>query len=96
MGFNGILDRHGVHIGYKMNTVTSNKLMKSDGTKACYGEFLADLCAQKHPILIYTTIFQYLFVGYAMASLLRVIDSKQALKSGSVCELEPTHRNVFL
>ena len=33
-GFTGIPDKHGVHIGYKMNTATSNKLMKSDETKA--------------------------------------------------------------
>ena len=31
----------------------------------------------------------------AKAPLLQVIDSKQRLKNGSVCELEPTHRIVF-
>ena len=30
VGFGGIPDTHGVNIGYKMNTATSNKLMKSD------------------------------------------------------------------
>ena len=95
VGFTGIPDKHGVHIGYKMNTATSNKLMKSDETKAYYGEFPADLCAGKHLIFIYINIIEYQYVGDAKAPLLRVIDSKQRLKNGSVCELEPTHRIVF-
>ena len=32
VGFTGIPDKRGVHIGYKMNTAISNKLMKSDET----------------------------------------------------------------
>ena len=95
VGFTGIPDKHGVHIGYKMNTATSNKLMKSDETKAFYGEFPADLCAGKHLIFIYTNIIEYQYVGDAKAPLLPVIDSKQRLKNGSVCELESTHRTVF-
>ena len=34
VGFTGIPDGRGVHIGYKMDSVTSNRLMKSDETKA--------------------------------------------------------------
>ena len=92
VGFTGIPDGRGVHIGYKMDSVTSNRLMKSDETKAYFGEFPADLCAGKHLIFIYTNIIEYQYVGDAKAPLLRVIDSKQRLKNGSVCELEPTHR----
>ena len=40
-------------------------------------------------------IIEYQYVGNAKAPLLRVIDSKQRLKNGSVCELEPTHEIVF-
>ena len=69
--------------------------MKNDDTKAYYGDFAPDLCAGKHLIFIYTNIFEYHYVGDAKAPLLRVIDSKQRLKNGSVCELEPTHRIVF-
>ena len=72
-----------------------NRLMKSDDTKAYYGEFPADLCAGKHLIFIYANIIEYQYVGDTKAPLLRVIDSKQRLKNGSVCELEPTHRIVF-
>ena len=71
----------------------ANKFMKSDDTKAYYGDFPADLCAGKHLIFIYTNIIEYQNVGDTKAPLLRVIDSKQRL--GSVCELEPTHRIVF-
>ena len=95
VGFTGIPDKHGVHIGYKKNTAASNKLMKSDETKAYYGDFPADLCAEKHSIFIYTNIIEYQNVGDAKAPLLRVIDSKQRLKNGSVCELETTHRIFF-
>ena len=69
--------------------------MKKDDTKAFMGDFPADLCAEKHLIFIYTNIIEYQYVGNAKAPLLRVIDSKQRLKNGSVCELEPTHRIVF-
>ena len=34
-------------------------------------------------------------MGDAKTPLLRVIDSKQRLKNGNVCEVEPTHRIVF-
>ena len=73
----------------------ANRFMKNDDTKAYYGEFPADLCAKKHLILIYIIITEYQYVGDTKAPLLRVIDSKQRLKNGSVCELEPTHRIVF-
>ena len=95
VGFTGIPDGPRVHIGYKMGTVTSNKLMKSDETKAYFGEFSADLCSGKHLTFIYTNIIEHQYVGEAKAPLLSVIDSKQRLKNGSVCELDQTHRNVF-
>ena len=40
-------------------------------------------------------IIEYPYVGDAKAPLLGVIDSKQRLKNGSVCEIEPTHPIVF-
>ena len=89
VGFTGLPDKHDVHIGYKMNTV------KSDETKAYYGEFPDDLCLEKLLIFIYTNIIEYQYVGDARAPLLRVIDSKQRLKNGSVCDLEQTHRKAF-
>ena len=95
MSFTGIPDGRGVHIGYKMGTVTSNKLMKSDETKAYFREFPVDLCAGKHLIFIYTNIIEYRYVGDAEAPLLHVSDSKQCLKNGSVCELEPTYQILF-
>ena len=94
IGFPGIPDGSGVHIGYKMKSATSNRLMKTDETAAYYGEFAVDLCSGKHLFFIYTNIIEYQYVGDTKAPLLRVIDSKQRLKNG-VCELEPTHRIVF-
>ena len=94
IGFKGVHDGRGTHIGYKMDT-TANKLMEKDDTKALMDDVPADLCAGKNLIFIYTNIIEYQYVGDAKAPLLRVIDSKQRLKNGSVCELEPTHRIVF-
>ena len=37
VGFTRVPDGRGVHIGYKMRTATSNKLMQSDETKAYFG-----------------------------------------------------------
>ena len=92
--FKGVPDGLGTPIGYKMDTI-ANKLMKKDDTEAFIGDFPADLCAGKHLIYIYTNIIEYQYVGDAKAPLVRVIDSKQRLKNGSVCELEPKHRIVF-
>ena len=44
IGFLGIPDGSGLHIGYKMKNATSNKLMKSDETALYYGKFPVDLC----------------------------------------------------
>ena len=69
--------------------------MKSDETNAYYGEFQADLCSEKQVNFIYAKLIEYQYVGDTKAPLLSVIDSKQRLINGSVCELEPTHRTVF-
>ena len=68
-------------------------MMQKDDTKAFMGNFPADFCAGKP--FFYTNIIEYQCVEDAKAPLLRVIDSKQRLKNGSVCKLEPTHRIVF-
>ena len=93
VGFTGLPDKHDVHIGYKVNTATSNKLMRSYETKAYYGEFPSDLCAEMLLIFICRNIIEHQYVGDARAPLFRVIDSKQRLKNGSVCDLEPIHRH---
>ena len=90
-GFEGVPDGNSFHIGYKRKT-TADKLMKSDDTKSYYGELPADLLAGKHLIFVFANIIEYQYVGDAKVPLLRVIDSKQRLKNGSVCEVEPTHR----
>ena len=79
-GFKGTPDGNGIYIGFKM-IPNANRFMKSDVTNAYYGEFPADLCAGKHLIFIYTNIIEYQYVGDTKAPLLRVIDSKQRLKT---------------
>ena len=80
---------------FKVNP-NANKLVKSDETKAHYGAFPAEFFYWKATcFLIYTNIIEYQYVGDTKAPLLRVIDSKQRLKNGSVCKIGPTHRIVF-
>ena len=95
VGFTRIPDKQSVHNNNKMKTATSKKLMKSDETKAYFGEFRNDLCSGKHLIFIYTTIIKYQYVGDAKAPLLRVIDSKECPKNGNFFKLGPTNRRVF-
>ena len=78
-----------------MYTATLMELLKTDETKAYNGELPADLCAGRQLKFVYTNITDYHYVGVAKRTLLCVIDSKQRLKNGSVCELEPTHRIFF-
>ena len=75
IGFKGVPDGNGLHIGYK-TIHNANRFMKSDDTKAYNDELPADLCAGKHLNFIYINIIEYQYIGDTKAPLLRVIDSK--------------------
>ena len=94
LGFNGIHDGSGYHIGYKMLETLENLAMADDEEKSFVGDYPFDLSAGKQLIFIYVNIIEYQYVGDTKAPLNRVIDSKQRLKNGSPCEIEPTHKNV--
>ena len=72
-----------------------NLAMTEDEEKNFVGDYPFDLSAGKQLIFIYVSIIEYQYVGDTKAPLIRVIDSKQRLKNGSPCEIEPTHRSVF-
>ena len=95
LGFNGTHDGSGYHIGYKMLDTFENLAMTEDEEKTFVGDYPFDLSAGKQLIFIYVNIIEYQYVGDTKAPLIRVIDSKQRLKNGSPCEIEPTHRIVF-
>ena len=46
-------------------------------------------------MFVYTGPAEYQYVDDTKAPLIRVIDSKQRPKNGSLCAIEPTHRIVF-
>ena len=85
LGFNGILDGSGYHIGYKMLETFENLTMADDEEKSFAGDYPFNLSAGKQLIFVYVSIIEYQYVG----------DSKKRLKNGSPCEIEPTHRIVF-
>ena len=95
LGFNGIHDGPGYHIGYKMLDTFEKLTMADDEDKISAGDYPFLLSAGKQPIFIYVNIIEYQDVGYAKAPLIRVIDSIQRLKNGSPCEIEPTRKIAF-
>ena len=95
LGFNGIPDGPGYHIGHKMLDTFENLAMADDEEKTFAGDYPFDLSTGKQMIFIYANIIEYQYVGDTKAPLIRVFDSKQRLKNGSPCEIEPTHRIVF-
>ena len=72
-----------------------NLTMADDEEKTFAGDYPFDLSAGKQLIFIYVNIIEYQYVGDTKTPFIRVIDSKQRLKNGSACEIEPTHRIVF-
>ena len=95
LGFNGIDDGSGYHIGYKMLDIFDNLTMGGDEEKTFVGDYPFDLSAGKQLIFIYVNIIDYQYACDTKAPFIGVIDSKQRLKNGRPCEIEPT-RNCFL
>ena len=95
------LDLKGIHagsgylIGYKVLETLENLTMADDEEKTFAGDYPFDLSAGKQLTFIYVIIIEYHYVGDTKAPLIQVIVSKQRLKNGSPCEIEPTHRTVF-
>ena len=73
-----------------------DNLALGDGeAKDFVADYPFDLLAGKHLIIVYSNIIEYQHIGDTKAPLIRIIDSKQRLKNGSLCEIEPTHRKFF-
>ena len=91
LGFKGIRDGTGYHIGYKESshihsTLTSQNLIS---------DYPVDISAGTQMMFIYLDIINYQMVGDTKAPLLRVIDTNRRVKNGYVCSLEPNRRKVF-
>ena len=74
VGFNGIHDGSGYHIGYKKLDTSENLTMADDEEKTFAGDHPFDLSAGKQLIFIYVNIIEYQYVGDNKAPLIRVID----------------------
>ena len=95
LGFGGIKDGSGTHNGYKMIDSFDNLAMSDREAEAFVADYPFDLLAGKQMIFVFSDIIEYQRIGDTKAPLIRLIDSKQRLRSGSLCEIEPTHRTVF-
>ena len=74
-------------------------MLSPDKTEAkgigSYENFDFRLVCREAIKFIYVNIIKYQYVGDNKAPFIRVIDSKQRLKNGSPCDIEPTHRIVL-
>ena len=91
LGFKGLRDGIGYHIGYKESshihsTLTSQNLIS---------DYPVDISAGTQMMFIYLDIIRYQIVGDTKAPLLRVIDTNRRVKNGYACSIEPNHRKVF-
>ena len=85
LGFKGIRDGTGYHIGYKESshihsTLTSQNLIS---------DYPVDISAGTQMMFTFLDIIRY------QASMLRVIDTNRRVKNGYTCSIEPNHREVF-
>ena len=89
LGFEGVPDAGGIHIGYKMNT------MSNHSSRSFTADYPVDLAAGTELMFIYIDLIEYQYLGDTKAPLLRIIDTNRRMKNGTVCHIEPNHRKVF-
>ena len=95
LGYEGMADGSGFHIGYKMLDSFQMFSMSEEDLEPNKGDYPFDLLAGKQLIFVYTDVVEYQYVGDTKTPLICVIYSKQRLKNGSPCGIEPTHRIVL-
>ena len=91
LGFKGIRDGTGYHIGYKRGSTKPSTFSNQD----LIADYPVDVCAGTQLMFIYLDISLYQIVGDTKAPLLRVIDTNRRVKNGYACTIEPNHRKVF-
>ena len=91
LGFKGVRDGTGYHIGYKQGSTKHSTFSTQD----LIADYPVDVCAGTQLMFIYLDIIQYQIVGDTKAPLLRVIDTNRRVKNGYACTIEPNHRKVF-
>ena len=91
LGFKGIRDGTGYHIGYKRSSQVHSILTIQN----LISNYPVDITAGTQSMFIYLDIIHYQIVGDTKAPLLRVIDTNRRVKNGNVCPIEPNHRKVF-
>ena len=88
LGFKSIHDGIGTHLDYKMLYSSGNIVIPDDEAKTYVADYPFFILAGNQFISVYPDFIEHHYVGDASASLIRVIDSKQRLKNGSLCSIE--------
>ena len=91
LGFKGIRDGTGYHIGYKESSHIHSTLTSQN----FISDYPVDISAGTQMMFIYLDKIHYQIVGDTKAPLLRVIDTNRRVKNGYVSSIEPNHRKVF-
>ena len=69
--------------------------MSNHSSRSFTADYPVDLAAGTELMFIYIDLIEYQYLGDTKAPLLRIIDTNRRLKNGSVCHIEPNHREVF-
>ena len=92
LGFKGIRDGTGYHIGYKESSQIHSTHIKSQNL---IFEYPVDISAGTQKMFNYLDINHYQIVGDTKAPLLRFIDTNRRVKNGYACSIEPNQSKVF-
>ena len=91
LGFKGVRDGSGYHIGYKQGSSKH----RTTTTQDLVADYPVDVCAGTQLMFTNLDIIHYQIVGDTRAPLLRVIDTNRCVKNGYACTIESNHRKVF-
>ena len=91
LGFKGVRDGTGYHIGYKQGSSKHGTFTTQD----LVADYPVDVCAGTQLVYIYLDIIHYQIVGDTKSPLLIIIDTNRRVENGYACTIEPNHRKVF-
>ena len=92
LGFKGIRDGRGYHIGYKESSHIHSTLTSQN----FISDYPVNILAGTQMMFIYLDMIRYQFMGDTKAPLLRVIDSNRRVKKGYASSIELNHRKIFI
>ena len=91
LGFKGMRDGTGHHIGYKESSHIHSTLTSQNLTS----DYHVDISSGTQMMFIYLDLILYQILTDTKAPLHRIIDTNRRVKNGYACSTKPNHRKVF-